>query len=187
MKRKSGIIIAAVLLCILAGCKKEPDTITLTPALTFTVTPVPELSITPYPTQAMSHTVAPMKTTELPIYTISSDLVELTAVTALVAAEKEITEEVIARAVEEALADSAIYVKVNDVTKDGTLVTVDFDSSAPPVIQVGASIEGMILDAFGQSILDNITDCSGVTFSIDGGPYISGHFEFEKNDIYMRR
>lgn len=188
MRRKSGIILTAVLvLCLFVGCNREPKTITLTPAPTFTVTPAPVLSVTPQPTTGVSHTVAPMQTTELPIYTINSDLVELTAVTALVSADREITEKVVAGAVEDALADSGIYVTVNSVTKDGTVVTVDFSSSAPPVVQVGASIEGMILDAFGQSILDNIADCSGVAFSVDGGPYVSGHFELEKDDIYMRR
>ena len=188
MKRKSGIILTTVLvLCMFAGCKREPDTITLTPAPTFTVTPVPEHSVTPQPTTSVTHTVVPMQTTELPIYTINSDLIELMAVTALVPAENKITEEVVARAVEDALADSGIYVTVNSATKDGTVVTVDFSASAPPVTQVGANIEGMILDAFGQSILDNVTDCSGVAFSVDGGPYVSGHFELEKDDIYMRR
>ena len=187
MKKKSGIILTAVLvLCVFAGCKREPDTITLTPAPTFTVTPAvtPDMKLSEMPQPT---TVVPMQTTELPIYTLNGDLVDLMAVTALVPADREITEEVVAGAVEDALADSGIYVTVNSVIKNGTVVTVDFSASAPPVTQVGASIEGMILDAFGQSILDNITDCSGVAFSVDGGPYVSGHFELEKDGIYMSR
>lgn len=180
MKRKGGIILTAVLvLCIAAGCKKPSDSekITLTPA------PDNAVTQTVPPTQS----VAPSKTTELPIYTVSDDYSELTAVTALVAAEEEITEKIVSEAVVDALADSAIYVKVNEVVKEENIVIVDFDASAPPVTQVGASIEGLILDAFGQSILDNITECSGVGFSVDGGAYASGHFEFEKGDVYMRR
>lgn len=189
MRKKCGLFLTAIfVLCMLTGCKRSPEVITLTPAPTFTVTPNPDYTVTPLPTTTgVSHTVVPLQTTELPIYTINSDLKEVVAVTALVAADKEITETVVAEAVEDALADCGIYVKVNGVSKNGTVITVDFVSSAPPVTQVGASIEGMILDSFGQSMLDNITDCDGVTFSVDGGPYVSGHFELEKDDIYMRR
>lgn len=185
MKRKTGIFLtAALVLLLFAGCNTERNTAKVSPtaAPQTTVTQGPER-----PTMGAQQTVVPSQTTELPIYTINSDLAELTAVTALVAAEKEITEAVVAEAVGDALADSGIYVVVNHVTKEGTVVTVDFAASAPPVIQVGASIEGMILDAFGQSILDNISDCSGVTFTVDGEAYESGHLELEKGDIYMRR
>lgn len=179
MKRKSGIILTAVLvLCIFAGCKKPSDR-----KPTVTPTPGPALTVTTPP----GPSVVPSKTTELPIYTVNGDYSELTAVTALVAAEEEITEKVVSEAVVDALADSAIYVQVNDVVKEDNVVIVDFNASAPPVAQVSASIEGLILDAFGQSILDNVTECSGVGFSVDGGAYASGHFEFEKGDVYMRR
>jgi hypothetical protein len=53
-------------------------------------------------------TVAPSKTTELPIYTLSGDLSELTAITALITEDEEITEQVVVEAVIEALADSML-------------------------------------------------------------------------------
>lgn len=180
MKRKSGIILATVLvLCMFAGCKKPLEdkvpTITPTPASTHSVTATPTI------------TVGVFQTTELPIYTVSGDFAELTAVTTLVPAEEEITETVVSEAVVAALADNAIYVKVNDIIKEDTVVIVDFDGSAPPAAKVSASVEGLILDAFGQSILDNLAECSGVGFSVDGEGYVSGHFEFEKGSVYMRR
>lgn len=183
MRTKIGVILSCILvLCMLSGCNKPSEN--ELPKLTST----PKLSITqtPKPTDALL-TVSPSQTTELPIYTISGDLTEVTAVTALVVAEKEITEQVVTDAVVEALADNAIYVIVNQVTCKEDIVNVDFNASAPPVSQVGASIEGMILDAFGQSLLDNLSDCKGVSFSVDGGAYSSGHYEFGENDIYMRR
>lgn len=185
MKKKSRIILTAVvILCMLAGCKEKEKITEPTP----TVTIVPTVSKAPQPTKTENlHTVAPIQTTELPIYTISGDLTELTAVTALVGADREINEEIVTQAVTDALADSAIYVRVNHVERNGAVITVDFSATAPPVTQVGASIEGLILDAFGQSILDNIADCNGVAFSIDGEAYMSGHFEFEKDDIYLSR
>lgn len=182
MRKKLGVILSSILvLCVAAGCSKpsEDDV----PK----VTPTPELSITLPPTKISSSlTVAPSQTTELPIYTINGDFTELTTVTALVS-EEEITEQIVAEAVAEALADNAVYVKVNQVTRKEDVVTVDFSADAPPVSQVSASIEGLILDAFGQSLLDNVSACKGVSFTVDGGKYASGHFEFDEDDIYMRR
>ena len=183
MRKKFGIIFSCILvLCAFGGCKKPADGEVQTP----TSAPEHSVTLTPAPTQDISLTVAPSKTTELPIYTISGDLTELTAVTALVT-EEEITEQVVTEAVADALADIAIYVKVNGVTRKDGVVIVDFDATAPPVSQVGSSIEGLILDAFGQSLLDNVSGCNGVSFTVDGGDYSSGHFEFKENDIYMRR
>ncbi len=183
MRKKIGTILSCILiLCMFAGCDKA------TPDYVPTPTDVPEHSITltPNPSDSEKITVAPSKTTELPIYTISGDFTELMAVTALVSVE-EITEQVVTEAVTEALAGGAIYVTVNRVTHEADVITVDFSSSTPPVSQVGASIEGLILDAYGQSLLDNIPDCKGISFTVDGGNYASGHFEFDENYIYMRR
>lgn len=183
MRREIGVFVCSILvLCMAAGCKKSPVTEQLQQ------TPTPELAVTmtPKPTD-VPPTVAPSGSTELPIYTISGDFTELTAVTALVGEGEEITEQVVSEAVVDALADSAIYVKVNQVTKNGEVVIVDFDATSPPVSQVGAGIEGLILDAFGQSLLDNVSGCNAVSFSVDGGDYASGHFEFSKDDIYLRR
>lgn len=183
MRGKIGIIICGMfVLCVLSGCKKTP----VTEFPQTTPTPPLNITMTPKPTEAPL-TVAPSGTTELPIYTISGDFTELTAVTALIHENEEITERIVTEAVVEALADNAIYVKINDVIKNGEVVIVDFNASAPPVSQVGASIEGLILDAFGQSLLDNVDGCNGVSFSVDGGDYASGHFEFSKDDIYLRR
>lgn len=185
MKRKSGIAVCLLLfLCVLCSCNKEkPDqkpTPTVTPGVNSTATPVPTIP-------DLTHTVAPIQTTELPIYSINSDLTEVEAVTALVPAESVIDENMVAEAVVDALADNAIFVKVNKVVKKDAVVIVDFDGTTPPVIQVGASIEGLILDAFGQSILDNVDGCKGVGFSVNDGPYVSGHFEFKAEEVYMRR
>lgn len=183
MRRKIGVILSCILvLCLLSGCNKSPK------GDREQTTPTPDLNVTmtPGPTDAPP-TVAPSGTTELPIYTISGDLTELTAVTALVVENAEITEQMVTDAVVDALADNAIYVTVNQVTRNGDIVIVDFDADSPPVSQVGASIEGLILDAFGQSLLDNVSGCNAVSFSVDGGDYASGHFEFSKDDIYLRR
>ena len=187
MRKKSGIIVSIFLiLCMLAGYRGKEKETTPTP----TVMPTPDFSIatTPNPEDStLPLTVSPSQTTEMPIYTISGDFKELTAVTALVDEGAEITGQVVAEAVVTALEDCAIYVKVNYVEQKDGIVVVDFDATTPPVSQVGSSIEGLILDAFGQSLLDNLSDCNGVSFTVDGDAYVSGHFEFGKDDIYMRR
>lgn len=183
MRKKTGVFLICILvLCALCGCNKPSNDDLPDP----TVTPELTITLTPKPTDAVL-TVAPSGTTELPIYTISGDLTELTAVTALLTEGEEITEQVVTDAVVDALADSAIYVTVNHVTKSNGVVVVDFSADSPPVSQVGASIEGLILDAFGQSLLDNVTECDAVGFSVNGGDYASGHFEFSKEDIYLSR
>ena len=192
MRRRFGIIFGSILvLCMLMGCGKSskvdlPEA-TATPELTITVTP--EFTIT---TQepidlTLPPDVAPAESTELPIYTLNGDLTELTTVTALVEGDESITEQVIVEAVSETLADNAVYVKVNGVMYENDIITVDFDASTPPVSQVGASIEGLILDAFGQSLLDNIAGCTGVCFTVEGDAYSSGHLSLGIGDIYMSR
>ena len=183
MRKKIGIILSCILvLCALCGCNKPPKGDLPDP----TVTPELTITMTPKPTDAVL-TVAPSGTKELPIYTINGDLTELTAITALLTEGEEITEMAVTDAVVDALADSGIFVTVNRVSKSNGVVVVDFAADSPPVSQVGASIEGLILDAFGQSLLDNVSECNAIGFSVDGGDYASGHFEFSKDDIYLRR
>lgn len=183
MRRKTGLVLCCLLLlCMCAGCRKTA------PIETWEISTTIEPVTTVIPkTDEEILTIAPLETTELPIYTMNSDLTDLTAVTALVVDEKVITEEVVTDAVVAGLADCAVYVEVNRVVRNNDRITVDFSADAPPVSQVGASIEGLILDAFGQSLLDNVFGCNSVSFSVDGGDYRSGHFEFSKDEIYMRR
>lgn len=183
MRKKISVILSCILvLCALCGCNKPPKGDLPDP----TVTPELTITMTPKPTD-VALTVAPSGTKELPIYTISGNLSELTAITVLLTEGEEITEQVVADAVVDALADNAIYVTVNKVTKKDGVAVVDFAADSPPVSQVGASIEGLILDAFGQSLLDNVSECNAVGFSVDGEDYASGHFEFSKDDIYLSR
>lgn len=193
MRRRFGIIFGSILvLCMLMGCGKSAKSglpnVTATPELIITVTP--ELVITEPPLSVeltLPPDVVPVASAELPIYTLNGDLTELTTITALVEGETVITEQVIVEAVAEALADNAVYVVVNGVTYENELITVDFDASTPPVSQVGASIEGLILDAFGQSLLDNIAECTGVCFTVEGNAYSSGHLSLGIGDVYMSR
>lgn len=164
-------------ICLSAGCKKKSPQPDITP----TAVPTAAITITPI------DSVTPGKTKELPIYTIGEDQRELTAVTVLVTAEKELSQEIVAEAVVDALADSAFYVKVNSVTSFFSKIIVDFDSSAPPVKGVSRDLEELILDSFAMSIIDNIPGCNEVGFSVDGKDYKSSYLKMEYGTAYLRR
>lgn len=171
------------LLCAVffAGCKKQTtDNVSPTPEPTTgnnIVLTTPTLKISPY------------VTSELPIYSISGDLSELSAVTVLLSAEETVTEQTVCNYVAEALTDSKIYVEVNGTKRneDGTIVIVDFVTDMPPAAKVTAEVESLILDAFGQSILDNIKDCKGITYTIEGEAYSSASLSIQKGEVYMKR
>ena len=75
----------------------------------------------------------------------------------------------------------------DDIIIEGESVRIDFKSDAAPVIDVGASVEGSIIDILAQSILDNLSQYKKIYISIEGGPYHSGHLEFELDDVYLGR
>ena len=178
MKKLSVMLGLVCILGLSAACKKstqKPD-VTATPVLKDQM-----VSLTPI------STVQPLKTKELPIYTISADQTELSAVTVLLTEEKELNEQIVSEAVTEALADNAFYVKVKLVTLSGSRITIDFDSSAPPVTRVTRELEELILDAYAMSMIDNISECKEVGFAVDGGAYKSNYRSMSLDSVYLRR
>jgi len=156
-------------------------------------TPVP--TEVPEPTRAIvtvtrpeqNTTVAPPEHMEITIYTLNSESLEKEAVSVLVTVEDELTPELIAEQVTDAMEDEGFYLGINDIIIDGESVRIDFKSDAAPVIDVGASVEGSIIDILAQSILDNMPQYRKIFISIEGGPYHSGHLEFELDDVYLER
>lgn len=149
------------------------------------LTPTPTPTNLPTPTAGESNiTIAPPENIEVTIYTINANTLEKVAVSVLMA---DVTPESIVAEVVSAMRDGAFFIGINDVIPQGDNVIVDFKSNTPPVVDVGASVEGVILDAIGQSILDNLPEYSGVIFRIEGGPYHTGHIELGIDEIYIRR
>jgi len=132
-------------------------------------------------------TIAPLENLEITIYTLNSDTLEKEAVSVLVTVEDEFTPELIVEQVVDAMEDEGFYIGINDIIIDGETVRLDFKSNAAPVIDVGASVEGSIIDILAQSILDNMPQYKKIYISIEGGPYHSGHLEFELDDVYLGR
>jgi hypothetical protein len=108
-------------------------------------------------------------------------------VTVLVTGNEELTPEFIVEQVIDAMEDEGFYIGINDIIVEGESVRIDFKSDAAPVIDVGASVEGSIIDILAQSILDNLSQYKKIYISIEGGPYYTGHIEFELDEVYLGR
>ena len=186
MQRKN-IIYVMLCLCVaflISGCGiSDEENVTGTPAPTSAVlmqTSAPDnLSAEP--------TIAPLENLEVTIYTLNSDSLEKEAVTVLITVEDELTPELILEQVVDAMEDEGFYIGINNIVINGDSVTIDFNSDAVPVIDVGASVEGSVLDILAQSILDNLPQYKKIYLSIEGKPYKTGHLEFELDDVYLGR
>lgn len=184
--QKKNFIYAMLCVCVavlLSGCgTKQPDTVPTT------ATPIPGiLQLAPENTDIEEPTIAPLENMEVTIYTLNEDSLEKEAITVLVTLESELTAELIVEQVVDAMEDGGFYIGINDIITEGDTVIVDFRSDAAPVLNVGASVEGAILDIIGQSILDNLPNCKKIMYRIEGGAYQTGHLEFELDDVYIGR
>ena len=187
MKFKN-VLYAMLCICVafvISGCGKNTHGST-------TPTNIPDVTATAAPTASLTEdqkepTIAPPENFEVTIYTLNPDTLEKEAVTVLVTADDELTPEFIVEQVVDAMEDEGFYIGINDIIIEGESVRIDFKSDAAPVIDVGASVEGSIIDILAQSILDNLSQYKKIYISIEGGPYHSGHIEFELDEVYLGR
>ena len=180
---KKNIFYAVLCICVaflISGCGKENK---ITPV----VTPVPTRPVVTLAGTTVLPTIAPLENLEVTIYTLNSDTLEKEAVSVLVMVEDELTPELIVEQVVDAMEDEGFHLGINEIIMDGNSVRIDFKSDAAPVIDVGASVEGSIIDILAQSILDNLPQYKKIYISIEGGPYHSGHLEFELDEVYLGR
>lgn len=129
--------------------------------------------------------IQPTQNIELPLYTVNIDTGEIEAETALIPADTKITPELIVEKVVESMTDRSIEVGIEDISHEGDAVIVSFYKDKAPLSEMGSVYEAAILDAIAQSLIDNLKDYNKVIYRAEGEAYISGHFEFELNDIYL--
>lgn len=115
------------------------------------------------------------------IYSIDSGSMTLIPVTVKKGTEK-VTLSYIANLVLENLNEDEI--ELTDVSQNGKKVIVSFSSQGRPVKNCSATMESLILEAFANSLLDNVEDCEQVIFRCDGEGYTSGQYTFGKNEVY---
>ncbi len=189
--QKKNFIYAMLCICVafaVSGCGKPVEqNPTPTPTPTPTVSAM-AATVTPSEVQpTITTTIAPPENLEITIYTLNPDSLEKEAVSVLVTVEDELTPELIVEQVVDAMEDEGFYLGVNDIIINGDSVRIDFKSDAAPVTDVGASVEGSLIDILAQSILDNLPQYKKIYISIEGGPYHSGHLWFELDDVYLGR
>lgn len=175
LKNVIYIMLCICVAVIMSGCNPAEEKKISTPTPTM---------VAAQPNTNHEVTIAPPDNQEITIYSIDPDSCEKVAVSVLMS---EVTPELIVEEVVSAMQDGGFLVEVNKVIPEENTVIVDFKSDAPPVIDVGASVEGTILDAIGQSILDNLSEYSKIIYRIEGGAYVTGHFELGIDEVYIGR
>lgn len=127
--------------------------------------------------------IQPIAYKDLPVYTVNADTGDLEPVTAVITEGTEITPQLIVDTVVKSLADDqSINVGIDQVSQDNDTVIVSFKKDTPPSADTGSGYEAAILDAFAQSLMDNLN--VKVIFRIEGKAYVSGTFEFGIDDVY---
>ena len=153
-----------------------------------TQSPTPTVStVTPHVETHVTIPLAHGEMRELQIYTLSADLENVEAVTALVSVEGDLTPEIIIEVVLEAMADAAYFVEVTDISIEDDMIIVDFCKEAPPVTNTSHAVEVAILDAIGQSLLDNLLAYNRISYSIEGEVYQTKNIELVLGESYIER
>ena len=122
----------------------------------------------------------------LSLYSVDRSCTGIVDITAVIPASDCNPSRIVTEVVS-SMEDSAWYISIDEVTTDGSTVIVSFNDSAPPVANVTATQEEVILDAFAQSLLDNLSDYSKVIFRVNNEAYESSNRKYSKDYIYMER
>lgn len=129
---------------------------------------------TPVPTQKI-------KIETLAIYSINSDNMTLIPVSVRKGSQK-LSPSYVAGLVMENLNEENIA--ITDIYQKGKKVIVSFDPGGKPVKNCTAKMETLILEAFANSLLDNVKNCSQVIFRCDGKEYKSDQYSFGLNEVF---
>jgi cytoskeletal protein RodZ len=130
--------------------------------------------------------IQPSENIDLPVYTVNATSGDVEPVTAAIPKSDKLSPELIVDTVVESLADQSIIVGVKTVTTKDDTVIVNFTKDNPPSKNQGSGYEGAILNAFAQSLLDNLDDYHKIIFHIDDKAYISGVYEYGIDEVYLQ-
>lgn len=129
--------------------------------------------------------IAPVKQKEVNIYSMDETSLDVVAAVGLVSEETVLTADIIVDMVVESFSDRLVSIGIDSVTTENDTVIVSFKKDQAPLYNSGSTLEGTILDAIAQSLVDNLKDYPKVIFRVEGNAYASGHFEFAMNEIYL--
>lgn len=174
MKRKTSCFFAMLLLsAAITGCGKANDDKNK---------PVPTETARVEETGANGEL-----TEEIDIYTINETSLELEDVKATVSYEGELAPQIVVDAVADSFLEHGIEIGIDHVETEDAMVIVSFtgeEKGKAPLCNTGSGVEGVILDAISQSLLDNIDSCQEVVFRIEDRAYESGVFVFDYDQAY---
>lgn len=77
-----------------------------------------------------------------------------------------------------------IEIVLNDAYLEGDAIIVDFDGNSPPVTSVNGTEESKILNSIAKSLLAAEPAADVVYFRVDGGDYVSGHYELGASEAF---
>ena len=130
--------------------------------------------------------IQPTANIDLTVYTINAASGDVEPVTAAIPKGSKLSPELIVDTVVESLADQSIIIGIKDVTTKDDIVIVSFTKDNPPSKNLGSGYEGAILNAFAQSLLDNLDDYHKIIFRIDDQAYAGGAFEYGIDEVYLQ-
>ena len=78
-------------------------------------------------------------------------------------------------------------IQISEVQQEDDKAIIVFDSSSKPLKDCDAEMEGLILECFANSILENVDGCHGVIFRTEKGAYKSKNFSMGEDEVYASR
>lgn len=124
------------------------------------------------------------KKEQIQIYEMNDETLEREAISIPVPKGQEVTASFVVSTVLNTFAQRGIEIGLDKVTEKEDTVIVSFQNKKPPLTDVGSGVEETILDCISMSLLDNVKTCKNVVFQAEGKAYESGHFVFEKDEVY---
>lgn len=189
MKCQKKKISAILLLCVLIlnGCKsnssqaqRESDKIK------FSIQEPVNSAETMEP-ESTEDSMLPPDTKDVTIYTIDPDSKSAIDKVRTIPKDTEISLNAIVQYVISDMKDNSYVIKINDCNMKDGLAIIDFSSDTPPVTSKDKELEEAILNAFAFSIMENLPDCQGVCYHVDGKAYESKNNSFDLDYIYLSK
>ncbi len=176
IKKKAFLFTLMSALFLMTACGKEE------PVESGFLTPPPVISEQPTITPEITFQPGELKT--ITYYTISDTMLKEEA-TAVLASDTVLTPEYIVDYVADSMLDTAVVIRIDSVTVEEERIIVSFMDDSMPVCDTKEGLEGEILDAIAQSLLENLEEYSAVVFRVMGEGYTSENRSYDKNYVYL--
>ncbi|MCQ2506486.1 MAG: GerMN domain-containing protein [Lachnospiraceae bacterium] len=174
IKNYSLIILFAVLLCatVFASSCQEEDTVS---------------DNKNYKEEIASVTGDAPATKLAYIYNVNLDTFEKESVAVMLAAGSKMTPDTIMNYLITCFTEKSLDVKVNKTYYEDANLVVDFSKASEILNSDNSELETAILDAIGQSLIDNLENIEGVIFRIEGEAYVNHGFSLGLNEVYISK